>query len=502
MVSPARPCRANRTALADAAPRHGATARNQGRASRSPTPGSSRSRSRPIERGTIVIRDGIIENVGANVSVPSGAQVIDAAGADVYPGFINAATTIGLADPGAGGFDDADEVLDFNPQLRPQVAFHNDSEAIPVARANGVTTVVAHARRRAARRPGGGHGSRRLHLGREHGCDRRSASRSSSRASAAAAAVAAAARRRRIASYDDLKKERDAQLDRVARVFDEARAYAKAAGARLAARPGARVAGAGRREAAAAHHARSTTSRRSAMRWRLPIASASGSSSAAPGSEASDGGIAAQGEEHPGDRLGPVLMLPSAAGSCRIRPAMRRQASWSRRASRSRSPCRATRPTRASCRTTRRSRSHGVSRATRRSRRLTINAAEILGVADRIGSIEPGKIANLFVAKGDPLEVRTVDHARRHRRTRRAARQQATGALRALRQTAVADPRMSSGVPPRQRREPPEADQRLQEVLHEHYETLVRRSRRRARPAVRAARRRARRLSRSAARGS
>ena len=38
---------------------------------------------------------------------------------------------------------------------------------------------------------------------------------------------------------------------------------------------------------------------------------------------------------------------------------------------------------------------------------LTINAAEILGVADRIGSIEPGKIANLFIAKGDPLEVRT-----------------------------------------------------------------------------------------------
>ena len=39
---------------------------------------------------------------------------------------------------------------------------------------------------------------------------------------------------------------------------------------------------------------------------------------------------------------------------------------------------------------------------------LTINAAEIFGVADRIGSIEPGKIANLVVAKGDPLEIRTT----------------------------------------------------------------------------------------------
>jgi imidazolonepropionase-like amidohydrolase len=39
-------------------------------------------------------------------------------------------------------------------------------------------------------------------------------------------------------------------------------------------------------------------------------------------------------------------------------------------------------------------------------RALTINAAEILGVADKLGSIEPGKVANLVVTKGDPLEVR------------------------------------------------------------------------------------------------
>ena len=38
---------------------------------------------------------------------------------------------------------------------------------------------------------------------------------------------------------------------------------------------------------------------------------------------------------------------------------------------------------------------------------LTINAAEILGVGDRLGSLEPGKIGNLFIANGDPLEVRT-----------------------------------------------------------------------------------------------
>ena len=38
---------------------------------------------------------------------------------------------------------------------------------------------------------------------------------------------------------------------------------------------------------------------------------------------------------------------------------------------------------------------------------LTINAAEILGVADRVGSLEAGKDANLFISKGDPLEIKT-----------------------------------------------------------------------------------------------
>jgi len=39
-------------------------------------------------------------------------------------------------------------------------------------------------------------------------------------------------------------------------------------------------------------------------------------------------------------------------------------------------------------------------------RALTIDAAEILGVGSRLGSIEPGKAANLIVTRGDPLDVR------------------------------------------------------------------------------------------------
>ena len=59
-------------------------------------------------------------------------------------------------------------------------------------------------------------------------------------------------------------------------------------------------------------------------------------------------------------------------------------------------------------RITRRCPSRGAWAATRHCKALTINAAEILGVADRVGSLEVGKDANLFISKGDPLEVKTV----------------------------------------------------------------------------------------------
>ena len=42
---------------------------------------------------------------------------------------------------------------------------------------------------------------------------------------------------------------------------------------------------------------------------------------------------------------------------------------------------------------------------------MTLSPAEIFGLDDLLGSIEPGKIANLLVTDGDPLEIRThVEH--------------------------------------------------------------------------------------------
>jgi imidazolonepropionase-like amidohydrolase len=101
-----------------------------------------------IERGTIVIKGNRIDAVGTNVAIPSGAKVVDASGASVYPGVIDASTNLGLNEPGPRNYDDVSEILPFNQMLRTRVAYQSDSDAIPVARVEGITT--------AAIWPGGG----------------------------------------------------------------------------------------------------------------------------------------------------------------------------------------------------------------------------------------------------------------------------------------------------------------------------------------------------------
>lgn len=54
----------------------------------------------PIDKGTVVLKDGMITAVGTDVSVPPEAAVIDGAGLTVYPGLIDAGTAVGLPAPG------------------------------------------------------------------------------------------------------------------------------------------------------------------------------------------------------------------------------------------------------------------------------------------------------------------------------------------------------------------------------------------------------------------
>lgn len=97
-----------------------------------------------IENGTVVIRDGKIEAVGANVSVPAGAQTIDGTGLSVYPGMIDAGTNMGLVEvpQGANGTVDTSEVGDLNPNAKAITAVNPHSAHIAVTRVEGVTTTV------------------------------------------------------------------------------------------------------------------------------------------------------------------------------------------------------------------------------------------------------------------------------------------------------------------------------------------------------------------------
>ena len=52
-----------------------------------------------IEKGTIVIRNGLIEAVGANITPPGDARVVDLSGRTVYPGFIDLTSSMGLPTP-------------------------------------------------------------------------------------------------------------------------------------------------------------------------------------------------------------------------------------------------------------------------------------------------------------------------------------------------------------------------------------------------------------------
>src|SRR5215472_6184470 len=97
-----------------------------------------------IEDGTLVIRDGKIAAVGTNVEVPAGAQVIDGKGLQVYPGLFDAVTQMGLSEISAvNATVDSSEAGPYNPDVIAATAISPSSEHIPVTRAAGITEVLA-----------------------------------------------------------------------------------------------------------------------------------------------------------------------------------------------------------------------------------------------------------------------------------------------------------------------------------------------------------------------
>jgi imidazolonepropionase-like amidohydrolase len=99
-----------------------------------------------IENGVVVMQGGKIAAIGAagSVQTPSGAQVIDVTGMTVYPGLIDSETRLGLTEISAENMTNdlvemSDEIM---PHMHTAEAFHAESTLIPVARMNGITNAV------------------------------------------------------------------------------------------------------------------------------------------------------------------------------------------------------------------------------------------------------------------------------------------------------------------------------------------------------------------------
>jgi imidazolonepropionase-like amidohydrolase len=329
---------------------------------------------------------------------------VDATGADVYPGFIDASTTMGLEEPGPRGFDDNGEMLDHNPQIRTRVAYHSESDAIAVARVNGVTSVAVvpsggvfggevpvmnldgwtweeatlkpNVGIQFAFPPLGGGGGR-------GGFGGRGAQPPPDR------------------TYDDVKKERDRRLDEVVRLFDQARAYMKAGPDRttdwvlealvpVVERKLPLITAADREQ-----DIRDAVAFADRAKVNIVIAGGEEAAYVAPLLKAKNVPVI----------LGERLTMPAReddfhASSYQLAGDLHQAGVRIAFSTGNNTNVRLL-PYNAAM-----SVAWGLEREAA-LRALTIGAAEILGVADRIGSLEAGKDANLFIAKGDPLEVRT-----------------------------------------------------------------------------------------------
>ncbi|MDB4949633.1 MAG: amidohydrolase [Gemmatimonadetes bacterium] len=99
-----------------------------------------------IENGTVIIRDGRIVAVGVGIAVPAGARTIDARGKVVTPGFFESSTQMGLVEVGAVDVTNDHAVSDsdhVSAAFNVRDGLNPASIVIPVTRIGGVTTAVS-----------------------------------------------------------------------------------------------------------------------------------------------------------------------------------------------------------------------------------------------------------------------------------------------------------------------------------------------------------------------
>jgi len=368
--------------------------------------------SAPIEHGTIVFANGVITAVGADVAVPSGATVIDGSGLRVYPGMIDSGSHVGLLEiESVPGSVDTAELGDINPNSRAEVAVNPHSNVIPVTRVNGITTVVSE--------PTGGIISGSSALIQLAGWTPQEMTLK------APLAMHIHFPRLRGGEFGaevpqdeeaakEAKKNYTKQIDKLRDTFRDAQAYATAAGARAKDAKVARVNEDVVLEALVpvvegrepvVMHANLERDIRAALKFadefKLKVILADGDDVARVIPDLKKRNIPVI--------LGPILSLPpheddpydlvfsnaKALYDAGIPFSIQTQdAHNARNLPYAAAACAA----------------FGLPKDVA-LQSVTINAAKLLGVADKIGSLEPGKIANVIVTDGDPLEI--VTHVKR-----------------------------------------------------------------------------------------
>jgi len=97
-----------------------------------------------LEAATVLFAKGKIVAIGHNLALPDSTQTLDVTGKHIYPGLISANTEIGLVEVSAvRATRDYAETGDINPNVRAEVSFNPDSELLPVTRANGITLALS-----------------------------------------------------------------------------------------------------------------------------------------------------------------------------------------------------------------------------------------------------------------------------------------------------------------------------------------------------------------------
>lgn len=356
---------------------------------------------------TVLVDAGRITAVGAGLAVPADATVIDCRGKQVYPGFIAANTQLGLIEiQTVEGSDDTQETGNLNPNLRAEVMFNPDSDLLPVTRLNGVTSALVI--------PGGGavHGlSALMHL---DGWTREDMTVKAPVALHVSWPNMSARRAWWIQqSEEEQNKARDQAIQAIRGAFDDARAYEKARAAEGSAGIPAHEADVKwdamravvRGDIPVFFHADAAAQIHAVLDFvdeqklqHVVIVGGQDAGRYAAELKARDIAVIVAGTLNVPRRsedYDAAYTLPARLAAAGVRFCIADEGGSFTAANARNLPFQAGQAA-----------GFGLDRD-EALKSVTLYPAQILGVADRLGSIEPGKIADLQITDGDPLEQTT-----------------------------------------------------------------------------------------------